>query len=155
MQTVITAAECISGPNRITDPAVFVEDGRITRITSRTDAALPPNTKHIDYPGATLLPAFVDVHIHGSVGHDVMEGTPSAISTIGKFLATRGVGAWLATTVTTSIDRTLTSLEKLATAIEKNTAPGQARPLGIHLEGPFISHKKRGVHPPAEIQPRR
>jgi N-acetylglucosamine-6-phosphate deacetylase len=105
----------------------------------------------LDYPGATLAPAFFDVHLHGSAGHDVMEATPEALHTIGRFLASRGTAGYLATTVTAPLDATLRSLEGLAELIAQPPVAGRARPLGIHLEGPFLSHAKRGVQPAAHL----
>ena len=82
--------------------------------------------------------------------HDVMEATPEAFTKISRFLATRGVSHFLPTTVTADLDLTLRSLEGMATRIENPTHEG-AIPLGIHLEGPFVSHAKRGVHPPEHL----
>jgi N-acetylglucosamine-6-phosphate deacetylase len=147
MQTVVTAERLWDGTSLHQNPLILIEDGRIDSIATRDSSQLPAGARVLDYPGATIGPSFFDVHIHGSAGHDVMEGTPQALDAIGKFLASRGTAAYLATTVTASLDATLRALDSLANEIAKLPEPGRARPLGIHLEGPFLSHEKRGVQP--------
>jgi N-acetylglucosamine-6-phosphate deacetylase len=141
----ITAARLWDGKTLHENPLLTLEDGRILLIGT----ASAPGTHH--FPGATLAPAFFDVHIHGSAGHDVMEATPQALAAIGRFLASRGTGSFLSTTVTAPLDMTLRALDGLARLIDHpETFDPQnqcARPVGIHLEGPFLSHAKCGVQP--------
>ena len=143
MRTVLTASHLLTADNSVPLPIAVIEDGVITAVTSREHASLPPG-RHVDFPDCTLAPALFDVHIHGSGGHDVMEANDSALNRIGAFLARRGVGAYLATTVTAPLETLLHSLSGLA-GLLRSPLDG-ARPLGIHLEGPFLSPHKRGAH---------
>jgi N-acetylglucosamine-6-phosphate deacetylase len=147
MKTVVTAEKLWDGAQSHDNPLVIIEDGNISSIATRESAAQPTDARVLDFPGATLASAFFDVHIHGAAGHDVMEATPPALDAMSRFLAARGTGTYLATTVTAPLDATLRSLAALAQIISKPATPGRARPLGIHLEGPFLSHEKRGVQP--------
>ena len=145
--TVITAGRLYDGARLIDHPIVLIEDGRIASIFTRAEASLPSGARVADFPDATLAPSFFDIHIHGAAGHDVMEATPAALGAMGRFLASRGTANFLATTVTAPLDATLRAVSGLAKLIAQPAANEAARPLGIHLEGPFLSHEKRGVQP--------
>ena len=135
----------------IPDPWILVEDGRIVEIASRRERATPPNVPSLDYSAYLLAPAFLDVHIHGSAGQDVMQADQAGMETISRFLANHGTGRFLATTVTAPLETTLRALDRMARMIRPNTDWPGAVPCGIHLEGPFLSHAKRGVHPEQDL----
>jgi N-acetylglucosamine-6-phosphate deacetylase len=148
MRTVLTARRLLTPAETVDKPAVVIEDGTIAAIHARAGAELPPG-RHVDFPDATLIPALFDVHIHGSGGHDVMEATESALRRIGGFLAARGIGTYLATTVTAPLDFLLRSLSGLARLLDQPI--DGARPRAIHLEGPFLSPHKRGAHAESQL----
>jgi N-acetylglucosamine-6-phosphate deacetylase len=150
MRTTLTAKWLWDGSKLLENPEILIEDGRIASIASRgPDVAV--GAGELDFPEAMLGPAFVDVHIHGAAGHDVMEATPEALQAVCGFLATRGTASFLATTVTAPQDATLRAVARLAKLIgnpeQLETGKAAAKPVGIHLEGPFLSPKKCGVQP--------
>ncbi len=142
----ITARRLVTGVGVIEYAVVRVgEDGRIAEIFSDTTIYAKGEE--------TLCSAFLDVHTHGAAGHDLMEATDAGMSAIGSFYAGRGVGSYLATTLTAPMDATLRALEWLAGAVERGQREGEATPVGIHIEGPFVSHAKKGMHPAEWILP--
>jgi N-acetylglucosamine-6-phosphate deacetylase len=154
MPMLVTAAKLWDGQLFLDWPAIHIEDDRIVSLSAAdsAEALTPDRADVLDFPSATLSPAFFDVHIHGAAGHDVMEATPEALRAIGSFLASRGTATYLATTVTAPLDATLRSVSALAKLVRNpeqiaDSSKPVAKPMGIHLEGPFLSHEKCGVQP--------
>jgi N-acetylglucosamine-6-phosphate deacetylase len=130
-------------PDRILERGtVVIESGVIKAIDESYRSATQAEV--IDLSGLILLPGFIDVHIHGAVGVDVMEATPAGLQEVSRFLASQGVTAWLPTFVPAS-DETYASAINAISAAMQNSEPSGARVLGVHYEGPFVNSAQCGA----------
>jgi N-acetylglucosamine-6-phosphate deacetylase len=127
---------------------LFVQAGRIV---SRREIDSQAAVRQLDAQGCTILPGFVDVHIHGSAGYDVMDASASALAAIADFLVTHGVTAFVPTTMTAPHNNTLRAVTAVADYLPQQGRG--ARALGVHLEGPYISPKFPGAQPASFIRP--
>jgi N-acetylglucosamine-6-phosphate deacetylase len=150
--TAIYASRILTPQEEINDGVILVDDQRITAIGHRDEVRVPEGSLDYVATGSTVVPGFVDVHIHGAGGHDVMEGTARALDKITATVARYGTTSMLATTVTAPFEDTCKSLQGIARYIRNHEKPEEtprlaAEILGMHLEGPFISKVRAGVHP--------
>src|SRR6195952_2501762 len=113
-------------------------DGRVTRIQG-----VPCEPQDNDLP--YLLPGFIDLHVHGGGGSDVMEGAGSFATIAGTHLRF-GTTSMLATTMTAPVQEISQVLEQLGGYCQSRPS-GTARVLGVHLEGPYINPGKLGAQP--------
>ncbi|MGO9862793.1 MAG: N-acetylglucosamine-6-phosphate deacetylase [Terriglobales bacterium] len=155
-----TAEKLLTPTDAVEHPVVLVEQGRVLEISARSERPVPAGVSTVDFGEGVIAPGYIDLHIHGSAGYDVMSDSAEALPAIEQLLARHGVTSYFPTTVTAPMDATLRALERLADAIEtskiereRTNGNGNRRavPLGIHVEGPFLSHERRGVHPPENL----
>lgn len=116
------------------------------RIEGDTIVAVEPIPAGVSARDAGLLcPAYIDTHVHGGAGADVMDAAPDALDTIAMHKAREGVGAFLPTTVTAPLEVIREALMRIARRC-RTGGPG-AQILGSYLEGPYFTPQNKGAHP--------
>lgn len=143
----------------IHDAVILIEGHRIAKVGRRDQVKVPAGATVIDNQDRIVVPGFIDIHIHGAVGYDLMEATPEAVAAVGKYLARHGTTSYAATTVAATLERTLNAASGLGQMIRTSNSSqvasdkiSGAQPVCIHLEGPFLNVKRRGAHPASQIQ---
>jgi len=128
-------------PDKVIDAgAVLIRNGTIEAVGPVASVRLPRGTDRIDAAGQAVVPGFIDLHIHGLMGHDAMG--PDLTHVI-QALPAFGVTTFLATTLTLPRSETFTKVAAMANTIA--SAPAGAVCAGIHLEGPFLSPERPGM----------
>lgn len=125
--------------DRILEHGFVKIDG--AQIVSTSDRPAASDANDIDLRGATLFPGFIDAHIHGAVGVDVMTANAEQLQQVSAFLASQGVTAWLPTFVPAADEE----YQAAVAAIEKAADGGGARIVGLHYEGPFVNSAQCGA----------
>ena len=116
----------------------LVENGRFAAI-----GALGGGEHAIDLCGATVIPGLIDIHTHGNSGADFSDGDYAGLKRMGKYLLTKGVTAFAPTSMTLPYEQ-LGQAFATAKRLYEEAPPDSARLIGIHMEGPFLSAKKKG-----------
>jgi N-acetylglucosamine-6-phosphate deacetylase len=147
--TLLHTRRAITPLAEIPDAGILLREGVIEAIGPRAGMSLPAGAQEIAATDKIAVPGFMDVHIHGAGGHDVMEGSEKALATVARTVAEHGTTSFVATTVTASTEATCRSVEGISKyiAVQHETVEARAEVLGIHFEGPFINPLRRGVHP--------
>jgi len=151
---LLNTARALTPMAEIPGAGILVRDGVIEAIGPRQDMSVPAGAQEISAVEQTAVPGFVDVHIHGAGGRDVMEGTDEALIVVARTLARHGTTSFVATTVTASPDDTCRSVDGIARFMTQQlqTDNPRAEVLGVHYEGPFLNKARRGVHPAEWLQ---
>jgi N-acetylglucosamine-6-phosphate deacetylase len=128
---------------------LIIEGASIAKVGTAESINIPADAVRVDASDMLISPGFIEPHIHGGGGVDVMEGTYEALNVLSRTLSRHGTTSFLATTVSSPPDVLSSAIEKIGVHIGKSF--DGAQPLGIHLEGPFISPEKRGTHKASNV----
>ena len=144
---LIQKARIITPSQVIAHGWVFIQDGKIAALGQ----GKPPDVSEtLDAHGLTLMPGFIDVHVHGAVGHDTMDASIDGLGEMARFYARQGVTAFLATTWTDAPERILVAVQTVHQA--KKTPLNGAKLLGVHIEGPYLNLDYCGAQNPEYIR---
>jgi len=130
---------------------ILVEEDRIAGLWPGAAPAPCPGEPVLDADGQFVGPGFVDLHVHGGGGFDTMDATTEAVLGLAAFHARHGSTSLLPSTVAASDEEIHAALAAVEEAMGTDS-PG-ARVLGAHVEGPFLSHGKRGAHAARHVRP--
>jgi N-acetylglucosamine-6-phosphate deacetylase len=148
---LVTNARVVGAESAVECGWVATSGGVIEGVGSGTpDPALARERELIDVGGATVMPGFIDAHVHGAVGHEVMDGEVDGLSAMSEFFASHGVTSFLATTWTAPADETMRALSAVA-EVTGTQLPG-AQVLGAHMEGPYLSDARCGAQDPRSVR---
>lgn len=145
--TIYTAKNIFDGERFFTNQAIYVENGKIIKIAPMGEIQNPANV--VNKEGEYLVPAFKDLQINGA-GGIMFSANPSveAIKAVYDFSIKGGATGFLITLPTNSME----IIKKSTDAIHEYWNLGYPGLMGFHIEGPYISHKKKGAHNPDLIK---
>jgi N-acetylglucosamine-6-phosphate deacetylase len=148
---VVRAAYVLTPLELIPNGAVLVSGPRITAVGPWEALRSAGNGPVLDCGENTIVPGFVDVHIHGCGGASVMAGS-AAIGEVSRFVTQYGVTSWLPTLTPR---RTIPELCEVIRSALAGLGPFHdgAEAAGFHLEGPFLSPKRPGAIPAENFRP--
>jgi N-acetylglucosamine-6-phosphate deacetylase len=142
VRTIITGT-CLLPDGEQDGWAVAVEGERIIAVGPQQSIDLVGDVR-IDAADGYVAPGYIDIHTHGAAGYDTMDADPSGLACMGRFLARHGVTAYLPTTITAARE----DITAAVTAVQRaQRSADAARPLGVHLEGPYLNPSHRGAQP--------
>lgn len=146
---IITPLEVINGGE------VLIENGLIKDVGEKGALRCTCDVRRIDAAGNYVSPGFIDLHVHGGGGGDVMSGSKQELRQMARTHAAGGTTALLATTCTDDFEQIHRALDVLDSLMDEPDTGG-ARVIGAHVEGPYFSYEQRGAQNPALLRsPRR
>jgi len=145
---VISGGTVVTPHQVLADHSLVLEAGKVAGILPGL-ASQRDDAQRIDATGLWVVPGLIDLHVHGSLGHDVMDATPKALQGMAKFFAYHGVTSYLATTLAAPRDAIQAALANAARAPRSSEG---AQHLGVHLEGPYLNPKHAGAQPSTYVR---
>lgn len=134
------------------DGVLVLEGATIAAAGPRATTPVPKGAERIDGRGMVAAPGLIDLHINGFGGVDVFGAGPADLAKMGRALVEHGVTSFLPTLTTSPFPALCKAIARLQANLQAAPAPGSAEPLGIYLEGPFLSDSKRGAHPSQDLR---
>lgn len=142
MNSILIRNVCLIGDNVPKLVCVLIRNGQIESVLPDKESPVVLVDFEIDGNGHFLIPGMIDVHIHGAEGFDMMDGTIQSVEAVSQACAKTGCTSFLATSVSSSLDDLLTMITNVKELAGKE--PG-AQIIGIHVEGPYINVKRKGM----------